>query len=279
MIADCSSGIGYDFLMPLAPWESAAVLEQALYSLRRQTLLPQLLVVSADGALPESLRDVVLAAGIPVKLVEGPGGEGVGPVLARGLLACEQDLVVRVDADDVSLPHRCAHQVERMQADSRLAALSGLIMEFDSDPRFGLGIRAVPVLAQAIWSARAWRNPMNHPAVILRRSAVLAVGNYRCKPGFEDYDLWLRLLKRFGVKALANSEQVLVHARVGRAHLARRHGWRYAGSECAFYMVCCREGLMPPYSAILALLLRLPLRILPVPLLASLMAWLRRSSV
>lgn len=39
------------------------------------------------------------------------------------------------------------------------------------------------------------RNPIAHPAVMMRRSAVLAVGGYR--KGFEhaeDYDLWLRLI-------------------------------------------------------------------------------------
>lgn len=279
MTRERSSSLGYDFLMPLAPWEPAAVLQQALDSLRGQTLPPQSLVVSADGALPESLRQVLFTADIPVKLVEGPGGEGVGPVLARGLLACDQDLVVRVDADDVSLPHRCAQQVERMQADLHLAALSGLMMEFDSDSYAMLGIRTVPVTQSGIWSSRPWRNPMNHPAVILRRSAVLAVGNYRRKPGFEDYDLWLRLLKMFGANALANSEQVLVHARVGRAHLTRRHGWRYACAECAFYISCLLEGLMSPFSACLALALRLPARILPKAWLTLLMTVFRKPPV
>lgn len=264
--------------MPLAPWESAAVLTQSLSSLRDQTLQPDCLVVSADGVLPEALRAVLIDAALPLKLLEGPGGEGVGPVLARGLLACTQDLVVRADADDLSLPERCAEQVERMHADPHLKALSGPIAEFDLDPQRWLRLRTVPLAAEAIWTGRAWRNPINHPAVILRRSAVLSVGSYRNKPGFEDYDLWLRLLDRFGPHSVANLERVLVLARIGGGHLSRRRGWRYARSEFAFYLACWREGLMPSLSAPVALTLRLPWRLLPAPLLAWLMGRLRRRS-
>ncbi|MFR4578747.1 MAG: hypothetical protein ACLT76_02970 [Clostridium fessum] len=41
---------------------------------------------------------------------------------------------------------------------------------------------------------------MNHMAVMMRRSAVLAVGNYHPVPGAEDYELWVRLLQA-GYKA------------------------------------------------------------------------------
>jgi hypothetical protein len=89
-----------------------------------------------------------------------------------------------------------------------------------------------------------FRNPLNHPSVILRRQAVLAAGNYRAVSGFEDYELWLRLLVIHGSKVLANTPQPLVMARVGPAHLSRRHGWSYAQAEVGFFCLafvsdCC----------------------------------------
>jgi hypothetical protein len=78
--------------MPLAPWERPEVLQEAIDGLRSQTLPAARLVVSADGPPPAALRQVLEQAGLPLKLIVGPGGEGVGPVLARGLLACREDL-------------------------------------------------------------------------------------------------------------------------------------------------------------------------------------------
>ena len=40
---------------------------------------------------------------------------------------------------------------------------------------------------------------MNHPSLLYKRSAVLAIGNYSQEPSiFEDFELELKLLKQFG---------------------------------------------------------------------------------
>ena len=100
----------YSASMPLAPWESPAVVAEALESLRCQTLPPDQVVVSCDGTPPAPLLCCLEAADMPIMLL-GPGSEGVGPVLARGLLHCREEPALRVDADDLSLPERAARQV------------------------------------------------------------------------------------------------------------------------------------------------------------------------
>lgn len=247
--------------MPLAPWERPEVLKEALDSLRAQTLPAARLVVSADGPPPTALHQVLVQAGFNMTLVVGPGGEGVGPVLARGLLACEEELVVRIDADDISVPMRCERQVRRMHDAPWLAALSSPIAEFERDPSCPCGLRTVPFGEARVRRFSSWRNPLNHPSSVIRRSRVLRVGNYRNKPGFEDYDLWLRLLA--AGERLDNVPEVEVMARVGPAHLQRRHGLRYALRELNFLLACGREGLITWPRVLLLVPMRLPLRLLP----------------
>lgn len=251
----------YSVLMPLAPWEPPAQVAAALASLAHQTLACAQLVISADGLLPSALEAVLEASGLPVERLSGPGGEGVGPVLQRGLRACRQELVVRADADDLCLPERCALQVEAMLARPQLAALSAPILEFIEDPHHPCSLRSVPVSAAALRRRSRWRNPLNHPAVILRRSMVLAVGGYRDMPGFEDYDLWLRLLQAGA--SLDNLSQPLVLARVGAQHLARRRGLAYASREWCFLLACGRQGSLAWPRVLLLALLRLPVRLVP----------------
>lgn len=268
MVASMDASLGYSVLMPLAPWEPPAQVAVALGSLEAQSLPCTQVVVSCDGDLPPTLEAVLAQSCLPVELVPGPGGEGVGPVLQRGLLACRHDLVVRCDADDLSLPERSAIQVNAMMARPGLAVLSSPILEFIGDPESICSIRAVPVGAAALQRRSRWRNPLNHPAVILRRSKILAVGGYRDRPGFEDYDLWLRLLQAGAL--LDNLAEPLVLARVGIDHLARRRGLAYAAKECRFLWACGRQGSLSWPQALMLAVLRCPVRLIP----ASLQRWL-----
>jgi hypothetical protein len=262
----------YSVLMPLAPWEPPEQVAIALASLESQTLPPTQVVVSCDGAPPTTLAAVLTANAMPLKLVIGPGGEGVGPVLARGLAHCRYELVVRVDADDISQPERCAIQVMWMHQHPAVAVMGSAITEFVDYPDQPISLRWVPTDGPSIARTAHSRNPLNHPSVILRRSAVLAVGNYRSVAGFEDYDLWLRLLAAHGSNALANVQQPLVSARVGAAHLGRRHGMRYSLAEARFFYSCGQQALLPWWSVARNMLIRFPLRLMPSGLLAWVMA-------
>lgn len=263
----------YAVLMPLAPWESAAVVEETLASLAAQTHPPAQVVISGDGPLSPPLQLLLdrMQGPLPLLRLEGPGGEGVGPVLARGLWACGQELVLRSDADDLSLPERAERQLAAMAARPDLAAISATIEEFVAVPggRRPIGQRAVPTGARALRRFSRWRNPLNHPATLLRRSSVLAVGNYRHCPGFEDYDLWLRLLA--AGYPLDNLNTVLVMARVDRAHRRRRRGLRYVAQEWSFLRRAARERLLPRHQALLLGALRTPVRLLPVGLIDGFM--------
>jgi hypothetical protein len=251
----------YSVLMPLAPWEPPAQVAAALESLACQTFPATQVVVSCDGAPPAPLAEVLLAADLPLEVVVGPGGEGVGPVLTRGLHCCRQALVVRADADDISMQERCAVQVAEMAFRSDVVAMSSPILEFIKSPQYPCSQRDVPIGIDAIRRRSIWRNPMNHPAVIMRRDSVLAIGGYRDCPGFEDYDLWLRLLTRG--RRLDNLSKPLVFARVGPDHLARRRGLGYVGKELQFLISCGCEGILNWPQVLLSASLRTPLRLVP----------------
>lgn len=266
----------YSVLLPLAPWEQPAIVAQALASLAGQSLPPAQVVVSCDGPPPAALAAVLRECGLRLELVPGPGGEGLGAVLARGLLACRHELVLRADADDICRSERAARQVAAMLQRPQLAALSAPLLEFQQDPSQPCGTRMVPSGSERLQRFSRWRNPLNHPAVILRRTPVLAAGNYQPAPGFEDYDLWLRLLN--AGHSLDNLAEAVVLARVGAAHLQRRRGWGYARRELAFLWRCGRRGLLPWPQVALLMILRPPLRLLPAGGLAWLMRhWLRRA--
>ena len=263
----------YCVLMPLAPWEPAWIVAASLASLEHQSVPPVAVVVSCDGPPPTPLRAVLDHCKLPLVMVQGPGGEGTGPVLQRGLEMCPTDLVVRADADDLNLPGRCERLVTVMEQRPDLAALGSWIGEFvQTQPGAHLQHlkeRRVPSGAEALKRFSCWRNPLNHQSAILRRQQITAVGGYRDVSGFEDYDLWLRLMAQ-GHK-LENLAETLVLARVDPAHRRRRRGRSYMRAEVRFAIICLKEQLLAPWIAVLWLLVRSPTRLLPQQLLAGLM--------
>jgi hypothetical protein len=124
-------------------------------------------------------------------------GLGVAGALAFGWRELRHELVARMDADDVSLPGRIEATRARLLADARLAAV-GTRVEAFPEPGAGL-LRYVDWLNALTTPEEHARDvfveaPLCHPSVILRRSAVEAVGGYVDMPWPQDYDLWLRLV-------------------------------------------------------------------------------------
>lgn len=122
---------------------------------------------------------------------------GLGRALAQLTVSAQTELLARIDADDIAEPDRLRRQVEFL-CDHRKVGVLGTQMKSIDGKQVLTNLPTKD--AEIRWSLR-FTNPVSHPSVMLRRSAVLEAGNYRdLPPGNEDYDLWVRmaLIVRFG---------------------------------------------------------------------------------
>jgi glycosyltransferase involved in cell wall biosynthesis len=254
---------GISCLLPFYSRDDPAHFEMAVDSVLRQTRPPDEIVFVEDGPSRPELHGVVAACSqrVPVQHLRLEQNQGLGRALAHGVLACRYTHVARMDADDWSRPQRLATQWALMSADPELLLLGSAAEEFMHHPGDLRRARPIQESDQAVRRQAPWRNPFNHMTVMFRRDAVLRAGNYRHCLAFEDYDLWLRVLCLPG--RVANLQQTLVDARAGDAMLARRRGWAYVQREWAFLRNCRREGLLSNFAFTRAVLMRLPLRLLP----------------
>ena len=199
----------------------------AVESILNQTVKTDDFVVVCDGPLTEEL-DARLEGysqanpGV-FNIVRLPRNVGIGKAANEGLHHCRNDLVARMDADDISVPDRCRMQLEAFEKNPGLTVLGGMIAEFDRDPEQPFAFRRVPVENEKIRAFARRRQPFNNMTVMYRREAVLKVGGYRDFRRSEDYDLFLRLLNA-NFEA-ANLDAVLVNARVDRNAYSRRASW------------------------------------------------------
>ncbi len=92
-------------------------------------------------------------------------------------------------------------QTRFLDAHPAVAAVGGAVIEIDTSGRHG-GASYFATGNRGIRSTLMRRNCIAHPTVLVRRSALAAVGGYRLQYA-EDYDLWLRLSERFELANLA----------------------------------------------------------------------------
>ncbi len=123
------------------------------------------------------------------------------------------------------LPSRIEKQYSEFTKDPNLTIVGSNIDEFYDSPKSIVGRRIVPETNREIREFSKKRNPFNHMTVMFKKKAVLDVGNYQPMMGFEDYYLWVRLLKA-GYKG-KNIQESLVYARTGEGMYARRGGKKY----------------------------------------------------
>lgn len=232
----------YSVLMSLYARENPAYLRTAIESMFNQTVPPDEVVLVEDGQLTEELYAVLDEYRERLHIVVSENNVGLGPALAMGLLACENELVARMDTDDVAVPDRCEKQLRYFDAHPVTTILGGQIEEFIDNPDEIIGRRVVPESDADLKEYMKKRCPFNHMTVMFRKSDVIQAGNYREWFWNEDYYLWIRLaLEGF---EFANLPDTLVFTRVGADMYRRRGGDRYFKSEMGIQRLMLEKKLI-----------------------------------
>lgn len=188
----------YSVLMSLYRRERPEYLRLALDSMLGQSAEPDEIVLVEDGPLTDALYAVVgeYAEAHPglFRIVANERNLGLGAALNRGLAACRNELVARMDTDDISKPERCEKQLRRFAEKPALAIVGAQIDEFEGEKENVISRRRVPLRAEEIYRYAKRRAAFNHPTVMFRKSAVLAEGGYRDLKRNQDVDLFGRML-------------------------------------------------------------------------------------
>jgi glycosyltransferase involved in cell wall biosynthesis len=133
-----------------------------------------------------------------VRLIQGEG-RGLAVALQQGVDHARGGLLARMDADDLSLPGRLAEQRRFLEQNPEVALVGTRVEAFCDGGTTGEGLERYVAWQNSLLTAEDHRremfveSPLCHPSIMLRRSAMLAVGGYRALPLPEDYDLFLRL--------------------------------------------------------------------------------------
>lgn len=240
----------YSVLMSVYKSEKAEYLYIAMNSMWNQTVPTNDFVLMCDGPLTDELDTVIeeMQAEHPdtLHIIRFEKNGGLGHALQVGVKACKNDLIARMDSDDISRPERCEKELAVFAAHPELSIVGSVIEEFTeiepgvSVPSAINAKRVVPEKSEDIVVFAKQRNPFNHPSVMYKKADVLAAGNYQDVRYMQDYYLWVDMLIA-GMKGY-NIQEPLVWMRADSNLFKRRSGKLYVEIQVNLFKKMYKAG-------------------------------------
>ena len=202
-----SSGADTPLVSVVVPVHNAArFLPAAIESVIGQSYARFELVLVDDGSSDASASIALEYARGDARVRLLRNEHNLGIVKTRNRAFAEADPVSKyfavLDSDDVCLPDRLRMQVEFMEANPDHALVGGHTLVVDEHGE-AVGARRYPTTYAEILRVITRYSPVAQPTVMIRRSALDAVGGYRERfPRCHDYDLWLRMAAHFKIANL-----------------------------------------------------------------------------
>ncbi len=165
-----------------------------------------------DNASRDNTRNIIEAFGDErIELVALPQDMGQTGALNLGLARAESEYVARLDADDVCLPTRLERQLAFLDAHPDVALVGTQAQNIDQHGN-PLHVTDFPLEHDAILGFMPITNPIVHPSVMFRLSAVRDVGGYDGTISYaQDLALWIALAEKY---RLANLPEALLKLRL-----------------------------------------------------------------
>jgi len=214
----------YSVLMSVYYKEKAEFFKLSLKSMFEQTIKPDQIVLVCDGPLTEELDAVIeefeneYPAILTVKRLEQNMGTGYAANV--GLELCRNELIAKMDSDDISYLDRCEKQIAEFEKDADLDILGGYVSEFEGSIENEKAVKSVPAENDEVIKYAKRRNPFNNQTLMYRKSKAFEIGGYTCNTRCEDYDFVTKMMMN-GAKC-RNLKECLVHYRLDAGAYERR---------------------------------------------------------
>lgn len=256
----------YSVLMSVYQGEKPEFLQLSVKSIFDQTVPTNDFVLMCDGPLTRELDDeiekILKEYGHTLRVIRLEENGGLANALNIGLTLCRNELVARMDSDDIAVENRCELQLLQFQNNPNLAIVGGAIDEFEGTPNNVTSHKSMPESHDEILSYARVRNPFNHPTVMYRKSAVLEVGGYPKRILHEDYALWANMILN-GVQTY-NLPQTLCYMRVDSGLYVRRGGLDYLKQAIRLRWHLYQTGLYTFWSFLVTIMALSVVCLIPV---------------
>ena len=183
-------------LMPV--YNAEKFLKEAIDSILNQTFKNFELLIINDSSVDKSKKIILSYKDPRIRYFENKENLGVARTLNRGLKLTKGEYVARMDADDVSYPRRLEIEYNEIIKDNKVAIVASFYEVINENGKYLYKIEDA-YLAEEIYYALQFRNCLGHPTVMFNKKIILDEFNGYQNREAEDYDLWLRVSKKYKI--------------------------------------------------------------------------------
>lgn len=221
-------------LLPVYMNDKADYLSLSVESVLKQTYQNIIIFIGVDGPIGDELYSCLQKYRnySQIRTIYFPQNRGLAIVLNDLIVMCHEediDFLARMDADDISLPHRLERQLYFLLAHPEIDIVGGSITEIDEQGESLNKTIVYPSTPSACRTFFAKRNPLAHPAVLFRyryfeKTGCLYRPEYRQN---QDTLLWFDGLRKGCL--MANIPDVVLSFRMTNdLFKKRRNGYAFA---------------------------------------------------
>lgn len=252
----------YSVLMSVYHKEKPEYLEESLLSVFNQTIKPDEVILVKDGPITTSLQNVInkfISEYESFRVYTLEENKGLGYALNFGLKHCNNEIIFRMDTDDISIKERASFQLDYINKNNNVSILGSYIEEFTDNRSDKQYIKQTPLSDGEIKKMLKRKNAMNHPSVVFKKSHILSVGGYIELKLNEDYYLWVRMAEKGFI--FANLEEPLVKMRITDETYSRRGGFKYFITQNSIYKYMKEKDYITDFEYIRGYLIRYIFRV------------------
>ena len=208
----------------MSVYNGEAYLAAAIESILRQTFTDFDFLIIDDASTDKSsiILEKFAKQDTRIKILTNQQNYGLAYSLRRGVEAAKTPWIARMDADDLAICDRLTKQMNYIKEHPEIDIIGSYALDINDNGEV-LGTRKVPLDHENIYRL-IWTNPLIHPTVLFRRSAIIKIGSYYCKTRQripEDYHLWFRACAA-GLQ-FANLPEPLIYYRFSQENFVRNN--------------------------------------------------------
>jgi glycosyltransferase involved in cell wall biosynthesis len=182
-------------LMPV--YNAEKYLQKSVASVLEQSFADFELIAFNDGSTDTTEAILKSFNDNRLKVLVSRTNRGYTNGLNESLAVALGKYIARMDADDLCDPNRLKAQVGFLEHHPEVTVLGTCYSAIDENDKL-LHHTDLPLSHEMILWELLFTNPVCHPSVMIRRDALLECGGWdEKKVPSEDYDLWLRMIRKY----------------------------------------------------------------------------------
>lgn len=177
-------------------YNAAKYIAEAIDSILAQTYTDFEFIIINDGSVDDTEKIIQSYDDPRIVYLKNDVNSGICVTLNKGLDAARGRYIARMDADDISLPHRFEKQVMFMDNHPEIGVVGSYLQLMDETRKFMYVFENAPDPKEC-YVNMIFATCVGHPSVMIRRSC-LEISKLRYEEhfrGMEDFYLWWQLAK------------------------------------------------------------------------------------